>query len=69
MEMTKNAIGIKNYKTYYKTYSDLVEWGFIIEVQKSKNQYSSCIIALVKNTNTHTKALTKAMLKHSKKHV
>lgn len=69
MEMTKNAIGIKNYKTYSKTYADLVEWWFILELQKSKNQYSSCIIALVKNTNTHTKALSKATLKHSQKHV
>lgn len=69
MEMTKNAIWIKNYKTYSKTYSDLVEWWFIKEIQKSKNQYSSCIIALVKNTNAHTKALTKAMLKHSQKQV
>lgn len=68
MEMTKNAIGIKNYKTYSNTYNDLISFGFIKEIQKSKNQYSSCIIALVKNTNAHTKALSKALSKHSQKH-
>ena len=38
MEMTKDAIGMKNYRTYTKTFNDLVEWGFIDVVQKSKNQ-------------------------------
>ena len=69
MEMTKNAIGIKNYKTYSKTFSDLVEWGFISIIQKSANQYSATIIALVKNTKATSKALSKAMLKHSLKQV
>jgi len=40
-EMAKDAIGIKSYNTYSKTLSDLVEWGFIIMIEKSKNQYSS----------------------------
>ena len=61
MEMTKDAIGMKNYRTYTKTFNDLVEWGFIDIVQKSKNQYSSCIIAIVKNTKATTKALDKAL--------
>jgi hypothetical protein len=69
MEMTKDAIGIKNYKTYSKTFNDLVEFGFIKVYQKSKNQYSADIIALVKNTKAPTKALTKATLKHSEKQV
>lgn len=68
MEMCKDAIGIKNYRTYIKTFNDLIEWGFIELVQKSKNQYSSNIIAIVKNTKAHTKALDKAMQKHSQKH-
>lgn len=68
-EMAKDAIGIKNYKTYIKTLNDLVEFGVIELVEKSKNQYSSNIIALVKNTKAHTKALDKASLKHIPKQV
>lgn len=62
--MTMDAIGIKNYKTYIKTFEDLVEWGFIKVIEKSKNQWSATVIALVKNTKAHTKALSKASLKH-----
>jgi len=43
-EMAKDAIGIKSYTTYIKTLNDLVDWGFIKMVEKSKNQYSSNII-------------------------
>lgn len=68
-EMTKDAIGIKNYKTYSSTLNDLIDWGFINMVEKSKNQYSSNIIAIVKNTKANTKALSKATLKHSPKQV
>lgn len=67
MEMTKDAIGIKNYRTYSNTLTDLIDWGFIKLIQKSKNQYSSCIIAIVLNTKAHTKALDKALQKHSQK--
>jgi len=69
MEMAKDAIGIKNYRTYTKTFDDLVEWGFIRVIQKSKNQYSANVIAIVKNTQANTKALSKAMQKHSQKQV
>lgn len=68
MEMTKDAIGIKNYKTYSKTFEDLVEWRFIKVLERSRNQYSANVIALVKNTKANTKALSKASLKHSQKH-
>ena len=68
-EMTKEAIGVRNYKTYSKALNDLIDFGFIIMVQKSKNQYSSNIIALVKNTKAPTKALTKAVSKHTAKQV
>lgn len=67
--MSKEAIGIKSYKTYIKTFNDLVDWGFIEIVEKSKNQYSANIIAIVKNTKAHTKALDKAILKHVSKQV
>jgi len=69
--MVKDAIGIRNFRTYTNTLNDLVEWGFIIMVEKSKNQYSSNIVAIVKNakahTIAHTKALDKAMQKQLQK--
>lgn len=69
MQMTMDAVGIKNYKTYSKAFNDLVDWGFVQVLEKSKNQYSANIVALVKNTKANTKALSKAMLKHSLKQV
>jgi hypothetical protein len=66
-EMAKEAIGIKNYRTYTNTLSDLVNWGFIKMVEKSRNQYSANIIAIVKNTIATTKALDKARSKHGRK--
>lgn len=67
--MTMEAVGIHNYKTYKKAIDILVEYGFIEVVEWSKNQYSSNVVALVKNTKAHTKALSKASTKHSTKHV
>lgn len=74
--MVKEAIGIKNFRTYTNTLNELVEWGFIIMIEKSKNQYSSNIIAIAKNTiarakaptKAPTKALDKALQKHHTKH-
>lgn len=66
-EMAKEAIGIKNYRTYYDALNDLVEFGFIKLIEKSKNQYSSNIIAIVKNTKAHTKAYDKARHKQVQK--
>lgn len=63
MEVAKEAIGIKNFRTYSKTFDDLVAWGFITVQQKSKNQYSATVVAIVKNTKAHTKALSKALSK------
>lgn len=62
--MAKDAIGIRSYNTYSKTLFDLVEWGFILMIEKSKNQYSSNIIALSKNNKALNKALDKAFIKH-----
>jgi len=64
-QMVMEAIGIKNWRTYSVSLNDLVEWGFIKMIEKSKNQYSSNIIAIVKNTKAHVKALDKALQKHS----
>lgn len=65
--MVKDAIGIRNYRTYINTLNDLVDFGFIKMIEKSKNQYSSNIIAIVKNTKAPAKALDKALQKHSQK--
>jgi hypothetical protein len=67
-EMVKSAIGVHSYNTYIDALNDLVEWGFIKMIQKSKNQYSSNIIALSNFDKATTKALDKAMIKHSTKH-
>ena len=67
--MSMDALGIKNYRTYSKAFDDLVEWGFIKLIEKSKNQWSATVIALVKNTKATTKALSKATLKHSQKQI
>ena len=69
MQMSMDAIGIKNYKTWSKTFKDLIEWGFIAVYQISKNQYSANVIGLVKITKAKSKAMDKAMLKHSQKQV
>ena len=66
-EMAKDAIGIKSYNTYVKTLNDLVDWGFIKMIQRSKNQYSANIIALSNFNKALDKALDKAIVKHDTK--
>jgi len=66
-QMVMEAVGIKNWRTYSKALNDLVDFGFIQMVEISKNQYSSNIIAIVKNTKANTKALDKALQKHNTK--
>jgi len=39
-DVCKDAIGIKSYNTYIKTLNDLIEFGFINMIQKSKNQWT-----------------------------
>ena len=65
--MVMEAMGVKSYNTYKKTLDDLVNWGFFTMVEKSKNQYSSNIIALSKNNKALDKALDKALSKHDAK--
>lgn len=67
-EMAKAAIGIKSWHTYIETFNDLVDWGFFKLIERSKNQFSSNIIALSKNIKAHNKALDKAIAKHASKH-
>lgn len=65
--MAMEAMGVKSYNTYKKTLDDLVDWGFFTMVERSKNQYSSNVIALSKNDKALDKALDKAMIKHNVK--
>ena len=62
--MAKEALGIKSYNTYINALHDLVDWGFIIMIEKSKNQHSANIVALSNFNKAHDKALDKAMIKH-----
>lgn len=65
--MAKEAIGVRSYNTYKNALDDLVEWGFVIMVERSKNQFSSNIVALSKFDNASDKALDKALIKHGTK--
>jgi hypothetical protein len=65
--MVMEAIGIKSYNTYINTLKNLVEWGFIQMIERSKNQYSSNIIALSNFNKALDKALDKALVKHGSK--
>ena len=65
--MTMEAVGIKSYNTYITAFNELVEYGFIELIEKSKNQYSSNIIALSNNFKALDKALDKAFIKHTTK--
>lgn len=65
--MAKEAIGIRSYNTYINTLNDLVKFGFIKLIEKSKNQYSSNIVALSNFDKAPDKALDKALVKHTTK--
>ncbi len=67
--MAMEAIGIKSYNTYKKTFDDLIKFKFIILIEKSQNQYSSNIIALSIFDKALDKALDKATAKHTSKQV
>ncbi|MBT8269514.1 MAG: hypothetical protein HKN96_02710 [Flavobacteriaceae bacterium] len=54
-------LGISNYRTYKKALEDLIQWGFIRMVRRSKNQHRANVVALVKNTNAVYDATTKAL--------
>lgn len=66
--MVLDAVGIKSYSVYKKTFDELVDFGFIEVIEYSKNQYSSNIIALKENYKAPYKALDKALTKHVSKH-
>lgn len=64
--MVLDAIGLKSYSVYKKTFDDLVEFGFIEVIQYSRNQHSSNIVALKENYKAHYKAYNKANVKHDR---
>ena len=61
--MVLDAIGLKSYSVYKKTFDDLVNFGFIEVIEYSRNQHSSNVVALKENSKANYKALYKA---HSK---
>jgi len=65
--MVMEATGIKSYNTYIDAFNDLVKFGFIKLIEKSKNQYSSNIIALSNFDKALYKALDRALIKHTTK--
>ena len=65
--MAMEALGIKSYNTFINGLKELVEFGFIEMIEKSKNQYSANIIALSNFNKAHNKALDKALIKHATK--
>lgn len=66
-QMACEALGIKKHQTYIKYFNDLVDWGFLKLVEKSKNQYSSNIISLQSAIPKKGEALDKAFMKHGAK--
>ena len=53
-------IGCKSYKAYINSFNKLEAEGFIIVAERSKNQYTANIIALVSEAKALTEASTKA---------
>lgn len=66
-QMAMEAVGIKSYNTYIKTFNDLIDWGFFELIERSKNQYSANVIALSNFDKALNKALDKALIKHASK--
>jgi hypothetical protein len=69
---TQLSSGISNYKTYVKVFYDLVEFGFIEEVQKQQNQHKSRIVALVVFTESrpnHVQSKSESPTKASPDHI
>jgi len=58
------CLGIKSHNTYINTLTDLIDFGFIILYEKSKNQYTANVVGLSKNDKAQYEALDKANIKH-----
>jgi uncharacterized phage protein (TIGR02220 family) len=66
-DATMEATGIKSYATFKTALQDLVDFGMIEMIERSRNQYTSNIIGLKLDVKAHTKALDKATSKHTSK--
>jgi hypothetical protein len=66
-QLAMDAIGIKKHQTFIKHFTDLIDWGFIKLIQKSKNQYSANVISLISALPKNGKALDKALVTHEAK--
>lgn len=66
--MAMEALSIKSPNTYNKALNNLVDWGFINMVSKSKNQWSSCVVAVLKFKSARKSALDTALIQHVSRH-
>jgi hypothetical protein len=66
-QLAMDAIGIRKHQTFIKHFTDLIDWGFIKLIQKSKNQYSANVISLISALPKNGKALDKALVTHEAK--
>jgi hypothetical protein len=66
--MAIEAIGVKSYRAFKNAFDDLINWGLIVLIERSKNQYSSNIIALSLKYKAKYKALDKALQTHGTNH-
>lgn len=64
---TMAAIGLKSYNSYKRIFDELAKIGFIKVISESKNQWTSCVIALSNNDKAKYKALDKALTKQTPK--
>jgi hypothetical protein len=56
-DMTMKSIKIKSYRAYKRTFDDLVRWGFLNVVNKSRNQHHCTEVALVLKAKANESAL------------
>tara|TARA_R110001606_G_scaffold398055_1_gene576196 strand:- start:6649 stop:7455 length:807 start_codon:yes stop_codon:yes gene_type:complete len=66
-DLVMEVLSIKSYNTYSKALKDLVDFGFIKMIEKSKNQWTANLIALSNFDKADNKALDKATAKHTSK--
>jgi hypothetical protein len=66
--MVIEAIGVKSYRVFKLAFDQLIEWGLITLIERSKNQYSSNVVALSLKDKAKYKALDKALSTHGTKH-
>ncbi len=58
-DRTLKMIGTKSFNTYKKIMTDLIEWGFVKQLSKSKNQHTANIYSLVRFSDSDNTATSK----------